>query len=184
MHADSASWQVARANAAPVDFALYVRDALALSVDVQPFVPGLAPPVEVIVPAGVDRAVVAREWPGWWRDVLEWCRADEDPDQPPYPATAPALRTALEALREPELRYRTANRRPVVPPTMVENEVVDELERELGRKAQPFRFRITEVSVGEPMWAQLTPTHVLSSKRFVDSEAGRPALRDALRPLA
>jgi hypothetical protein len=168
---------VDRGGAAPVDLALYVRDVLALSVDVKPFVPGLEPPVAVIVPAGVDRAAVAEEWTGWWADILEWCRGEAQPEM----ADRPALRTALAALTEPAERYRSAvqGRRP----TLIVNEVVSELEQELGRRAKPFRFRITEVSVCEPLWEPLTPTHVLASARFADSDDSRPALRETLRPL-
>ena len=60
----------------------------------------------------------------------------------------------------------------------------DELERELGRRVKPFRFLITEVPVREPVWEPLTETHVLASQGFVNSEAVRPALREALLPLA
>jgi hypothetical protein len=191
------SWEVSRGSDLPVDMALYVRDALALSVDTRPFVPSLDPSVPVSAPAGVDRAAVAREWPGWWADILEYCRTDVrtlDPrerlrsvpvvDTSPALAHRPALRAALAVLTEPAARYQSALARHRVPPGLMVNEIVSELERELGRRVKPFRFRITEVRVREPMWEPLTATHVLASQRFVESEAVRPALREALLPLA
>jgi hypothetical protein len=191
------SWQVSRGSSLPVDVALYLRDVLALSVDTQPFVPSLDPPVPVAVPAGVDRAAVTREWPGWWADILEWCRTDVGSLEPrerlrtvpvadtsPALAHRPALRAALAVLTEPAARYQSALARPPVPPDLAVNEVVDELERELGRRVKPFRFRITEVRVRESMWEPLTATHVLAAQRFVESPAVRPALREALLPLA
>ena len=59
------SWQVRHGTDHAVSVALYVRDALALSVDTDPEIPLLDPPVPVHIPDGVDRAAVQREWPGW-----------------------------------------------------------------------------------------------------------------------
>jgi hypothetical protein len=195
--AGQASWRVSRGTALPVDVALYVRDALALSADTRPFVPSLDPAVPVFVPPGLDRAGAEREWPGWWEDILEWCRTDvrfEDPrerlrtvpvaDTSPILLKRPALRAAVAALMEPASRYQAATGMPRVPPSTVVNEVVWDLERELGRRAKPFDLVITEVRVREPMWEPLTPEHVLASQRFVESEAVRPALREVLLPLA
>jgi hypothetical protein len=192
------SWQVCHGSAQAMDMALYLRDTLALSVDTRPVVPSLDPAVPVSVPAGVDRAAVAREWPGWWADVLEWCGADaplgDDPrahlrsepaaDTSPALANRPALRGAVAALFEPAARYWSTLARRAMPPSMRINEIVRDLERELGRPAKPFRLVITEVRVQDPMWEPLTATHVLASQRFVESEAGMAALRQVLAPLA
>ena len=181
------SWRVDLRDEGSIDLALYVRDALALSDDVLPVVPSLTPSVAVTVPAGVDRDAVVGEWPGWWADVLQWCR-DQGQDDPPEPLPTlddrPALRVALDVFKEQATRHRTVANRARERPTSLLNEVVRELEQELGREARPFHLVITEVSVSEPMWAPLTPTHVLASVGFTDSDAARPALRETLLPLA
>src|SRR5689334_21231908 len=82
--------------------ALYVRDSLALSVDVDPHVPGLDPPLPVRVPAGVDRATVTRERPGWWADALDACTRGAEPAAPEDAEpllTRPACRDAVLALK-------------------------------------------------------------------------------------
>jgi hypothetical protein len=191
------SWQVSRGTSLPVDVALYLRDVLALSVDTRPFVPSLDPAVPVFVPDGVDRAAVTKEWPGWWDDILEWCRTEVRFDDAqerlrsvpvaatsPALASRPALRVAVAALLEPSARYQTAIGQPVLPPIMVVPEVVRDLEQELGRPPKPFKLVITEIRVREPMWEPLTATHVLASQRFVESDAVRPALRKVLLPIA
>ncbi|HEX6357253.1 hypothetical protein [Actinophytocola sp.] len=185
------SWRVDRRDEGSIDLALYVRDALALSDDVQPVVPNLTPSVAVTVPAGVDRNTVVEEWPGWWADLLQWCRdqGEHDPSEPvddiaPALDGRPALRVALEVFKEPAARHRTAANRARARPTSNVTRVVKELEQELGREAKPFHLVITEVSVNEPMWAPLTPTHVLASVGFTDTEAARPVLRKTLLPLA
>lgn len=191
------SWQVAHGSTLPSDMGLYVRDALALPVDTSPAVPSLDPPVPTTALDGVDRDVVAREWSGWWTDILRWCRTDsggEDPrerlrslpvaDTSPALAARPALRAVVGALTEPAARYWSANRRPMVLPSMFVNEVVRDLERELGRPVKPFHLVITEVRVRGDLWEPLTRTHVLASQQFVNSDAVRSALREVLRPLA
>jgi len=146
---------------------------------------------------GGDRAAVAKEWPGWWDEILVWCRTDIPFDDPmerlrsvpvagtsPALADRPALRVAVDALIERSSRYRTAIGLPNVPPSNVVGEVVRDLERELGRRSKPFQLVITEVRVREPLWEPLTATHILASERFVESDAVRPALREVLLPLA
>jgi len=189
------SWQVESGTQLAVDMALYVRDALGLPVDSDPVLPGLDPAVPVSVPDGVDPAAVAAEWSGWWGDVLAWCRADVArdarsafetlpvADSSPALRHRPALRVALAALTEPAARYQSTLARPG-PPSMVVNDLVSELERTLGRPAKPFRLVITEVRVRGATWHRLTAQHVLTSTRFLASEAARPALRDVLASLA
>ena len=82
--------------------ALYVRDSLALSVDVEPHVPGLDPSLPVQVPPGTDRAAVTAEWPGWWADALDACRRGAEPETPEDAEallTRPASRAVVLALK-------------------------------------------------------------------------------------
>lgn len=192
------SWLVFSGTSYAAETALYLRDALALPVD-EPALPPLDPPVpvQVPVPPGVDRAAVVAEWPGWWADVLEWCRSRLAPEPAPEPdlqslpfmdtspalAARPALRAALAAVADPAHRYFAAKGPPQLPPSMMTNEVVSELEQELRRPAKPFRFVITEVPVQGEVWLPLTERHVLASTRFMASAAARPALRAAFAAL-
>jgi hypothetical protein len=175
--------------------ALYLRDALELPVDTRPALPGLDPAVAVGVPAGVDPHAVAAEWPGWWAEILQWCadpprgRAGFESlpviETSPALAGRPAVQAALAALTETAARYHATLPRPPVPPRgRWINEVVTGLERELGRRAKPFRLAITEIRVRGAVWAPLTGEHVLASTSFLESDAARPALREALLPVA
>jgi hypothetical protein len=188
------SWSVMSGGDHAVDTALFIRDALELPL-AEPALPALDPPVPVESPAGVDRAAVAAEWPGWWADILEYCRypltapPGVHPDLHSYPvvetspalADRPALRAAVAAFTEPAGRYLAGSAFEL--PSMMMNEVVDELERELRRPARPFRFVFTEVRLQGDVWRQLTDRHVLASTRFMASPAARAAVREVFAPL-
>jgi hypothetical protein len=188
------SWCVWSGTDHAAGMALFVRDALALPVD-EPALPRLDPPVPVLSLDGVDRAAVAAELPGWWADILDFCRhpltappgAHPDLDSHPAVETSPALvgrpavRAALAALVEPAGRYQAGVGFEL--PSMMVNDVVRQLERELGRRARPFRFVFTEVRVQGEVWQPLTDQHVLTSTRFMASPAARQAVREAFTPL-
>lgn len=189
------SWLVWSGTEYAVDLALFVRDALALPVG-ELALPGLDPPVAVPPVAGVNRAAVAAEWPGWWADILESCRyrltarPGTHPDLGSYPAVEtspalagrPALRAAIAAVTEPVQRYHAGHGFEVPSSTLVA-EVVRDLERELGREARPFRFVFTEVRLRGEVWRPVADRHVLVSTRFLASPAARQAVREAFAPL-
>jgi hypothetical protein len=188
------SWIVWSGTDGAVELALFVRDALALPLD-EPALPGLDPPVPVLSVDGVDRAAVAAEWPGWWADILEYRRylltapPGTHPDLDSYPAVEtspalagrPALRAAIAALTEPVRRYQTGSDFEM--PSMMVNEVVQDMERELGRRARPFRFVFTEVRLQGEVWQPVADRHVLASTRFMASPAARQAVREAFTGL-
>ncbi|RSM89677.1 hypothetical protein DMH04_06825 [Kibdelosporangium aridum] len=188
------SWRVGYGSSLAVDFALFIRDTLALSVDTRPHVPSLEPVLPVAVPDGVDRAAIEAEWPGWWDDVLEWAREEVPAQQAltmapmvetaPALANRPALRAAVAALTVPAARYHAEVSKTFVSSPLPINDVVQSVERELGRPVRPFSLVITQVRVSEPMWEPLTETHVLASHRFTDSNAVVPALHEIISPLA
>jgi hypothetical protein len=189
------SWVVWSGTDGAAELALFVRDALALPVE-EPALPGLEPPVPVLSVDGVDRAAVAAEWPGWWADILEFCRyrltaaPGTHPSLDSYPAVEtspalagrPALRAAIAALTDPVRRYQSGLGFEV-PSSMLAGEVVRDLERELGRRARPFRFVFTEVRLRGEVWQPVADRHVLVSTRFMASPAARQAVRDAFAPL-
>ena len=188
------SWIVSSGNEHAVDLALFIREALALPVE-EPALPGLDPPVPVLSVDGVDRAAVAAEWPGWWADILEYCRyrltaaPGFHPDLDSYPAVEtspalagrPALRAAIEALTEPVRRYESGFDFEM--PSMMVNEVVRDMEKALGRPARPFRFVFTDVRLRGEVWLPLADRHVLVSTRFMASPAARQAVREAFAGL-
>jgi hypothetical protein len=180
-----------------VDLALYVRDALALSVDTDPALPQLEPSVPISVPTGVDRDVVRQQWPDWWAEVLAYPRSEppEDPQEQlashpgnessPSLIGRPELRTAVQALNRPAAEYVAEQVNHTTPRFSGVGEIVRELEAERGRKARPFRLTVTEARVAGVIWHRLTADHVLISTRFRDDDAAcRAALHTLLAELA
>jgi len=190
--AGSSSWTVRWGSEHAVDLALYVRDALALSVRTDPELPRLEPSVPVSVPSGVKRDVVRQQWQDWWVEVLAHPRTEaaEKPRErwASYPGNAdspslsrrPELRAAVQALSGPAAEHVAARVHDTTPRVSYVGQTVRELETELGRQARPFRLMVTQVGVAGPVWHRLATDHVLVSTRFRNDE---PACRAALRTL-
>jgi hypothetical protein len=182
------SWQVSHGTNQTVNTALFIRDTLALSVDTVPELPGLDPPVPVVVPPGVDRAAAAEEWLGWWADVLDHARAEVPggaPDDPAGPSLQlrPGLRSAVLALRAAAAEYD--ERHVTVRGALPIGEVVRGVEGRIGRYVRPFRLVITEVPVQGLVWERMTDTHVIASLQFISDPArSAPALRSVVESLA
>ncbi|SDX28859.1 hypothetical protein SAMN05421504_102920 [Amycolatopsis xylanica] len=186
--AGSESWRFTWVDDLAVDVALYLRDALALSIDDD--LPAVDPPVPVSVPEGVDRAAVQREWPGWWTDVLAFvaARGERDPRKrralTPVPTERAALMHAVEVFTEPAAKHLRGHRMNHLPRGANVGPVVRELEASFGRKARPFTMTVTEVSVAGLVWQRLADNHVLVSARFArDTDALDVALRGLLGEL-
>ncbi|WP_329788537.1 hypothetical protein V1227_28970 [Lentzea sp. DG1S-22] len=163
--------------------ALYVRDSLALSVDVEPHVPGLDPPLPVRVPTGVDRVAVTAEWPGWWADALDACTHDAESVTAENAAallTRPASRAAVLALKPGiEQLHRVQS-----PAPLPIGDVLRGVESRIGRWAQSVELHIAEVPVEGLLWERIAPAHVLASTRFLNDPARTaPALRAVLEDL-
>jgi hypothetical protein len=163
--------------------ALYVRDTLALSVDVEPHVPGLEPSLPVQVPGGVDRAAVTAEWPGWWADALDACTRGVEalvPEDAEALLTRPASRAAVLALK-PGIESLHRVQSPVALPI---GDVLRGIESRIGRWAQSVELHIVEVPVDGLLWERIAPAHVLASTRFLNDPARTaPALRAVLEDL-
>lgn len=175
-HAGTSSWLIQQGTSYLVDVALYVRDALALSVTTEPDIPLLTPSVPVSVPAGVDRAAVAEQWPGWWADVLTAAEVGH------YAGPLrPAVDDAVSAF-EPEFAryYSKVQTQPVDI-----GDLVRATEAELGRPARPFRLVVTELTVAGSLCHRVTPEHILMSTEFVQDAPRRDAvLRKVIAGLA
>jgi hypothetical protein len=183
-----------------VDTALYIRDALALSVNTDPDIPLLDPAVPVSVPDGVDRAAVTEEWPGWWDTVLDAAAADHTDDardwfetQPSRPGSIalshrPAIRTAVRAFEDIAGQYFAEERRRqgMPPPGRLDlGHLVRSREATLGRPARPFRLVITELPVAGLLCHRQTTEHLLISVRFaMDAPRRDAALRQIVTELA
>jgi hypothetical protein len=188
--AGSVSWQIQQGTNHSMEMALYLRDALALSVSTEPDIPLLYPSVPVIVPQGVDRAAVTREWPDWWNSVVEAAGADDTGDPREHlgyplsrPGSArlrrrPAIDAALTAFEATAGRYfALAKRAQGFPPPddMNLGRLVAAREHELGRTANPFRLVITELNVAGLLFHRHSAGHVLMSSRFAGDRPRRDA---------
>ncbi|RZQ61975.1 hypothetical protein [Amycolatopsis suaedae] len=191
------SWQIRWGNHHPTNLALFVRDALALSVVTEPVLPPVEPSVPVVVPDGVDRAAVAAQWPGWWAEILAYknqepprdARAgfDNHPAFPHSPAQTrrPELRHAVETLAAPAAEHPWPTR--FRDPAGVHDlgALVRDWETGHGRSPRPFVLVITEVPVAGRVWHRLTPSHLLVSTRVVDDwPAYESGLREIVNELA
>lgn len=163
--------------------ALYVRDSLALSVDVEPHVPGLDPSLPVQVPLGTDRAAVTAEWPGWWADALDACvRGAETaaPENAEALLTRPASRAAVLALKPGIEQLHRAHS----PAELPIGDVLSGVTPRIGRWTQSVELHIAEVPVDGLLWERIAPAHVLASTRFLNDPARTaPALRAVLEDL-
>ncbi|MFD9889526.1 hypothetical protein ACFWY9_09305 [Amycolatopsis sp. NPDC059027] len=203
---NTTSWRVGWGSESEVDVALYVRDALALSVEDGPVLPPVEPDVPVHIPPGLDRAAIQRDWCGWWNELLGFLRVRDDPD-PRNPrgryrrgglGEGAAMRHAMEYFAAPASRHFASSRGPAFRGAgerqgdpwapgfyrrqIVAGERLGQLVREaevrLGRRAYPFRLAVIEISVAGPVWLRAAEDQVLVSSRFAEDG---PRLEAALR---
>ncbi|GAA4537945.1 hypothetical protein [Amycolatopsis samaneae] len=194
---NTTSWRVGWTSESVVDVALYVRDALALSVEDGPVLPPVEPDVPVHIPPGLDRAAVQREWAAWWDELLASLRARDDPDPRGRHRRAgleadTATRHAIEYFTASASRHFASSRGPALRGAgdrsgeggtpwapgfyrrqIVAGERLGQLVREaevrLGRRAYPFRLSVIEISVAGPVWLRVAEDQVLVSSRFAEN---------------
>ncbi len=190
--AGSTSWRVSWGGEEEIDAALYVRDALALSVDEGQVLPPVEPSVPVSVPPGIDRAAVQAQWSDWWTDLLAYLGNRDDPDPDPRgtsaryrrPALAEdsAMRQVMADFAEPAARHNASFQERSRTRQLEAGELVGDLvrdaERHLGRRAKPFSLDLIEISVAGRVWQPLSDHQILVSSQFAED---RPALTRALR---
>ncbi|GHG23196.1 MULTISPECIES: hypothetical protein [Amycolatopsis] len=210
---NTTSWRAGWSSETEVDVALYIRDALALSVSEGQVLPPVEPQVPVHVPAGLDRAAVQAQWADWWVDLLAFLRNREDPDprnprsrygRPAF-AQGSAMRQALEFFgpaaarhfanaRGPALRGggEPAGNTPWAPGfyrrQIVAGERLGQLVREAevrhGRRAYPFRLNVIEISVAGSIWLRTAEDQLLVSSRLAENGPGLEAvLREVIDEL-
>jgi hypothetical protein len=210
---NTTSWRAGWSSENEIDVALYIRDALALSVSEGQVLPPVEPQVPVHVPAGVDRAAVQAQWADWWTDLLAFLRNREDPDPRsprsrygrPALAQGSAMRQALETFGPVAARHFANARGPALrgagEPSggtpwapgfyrrqIVAGERLGQLVREaevrLGRRAYPFRLNVIEISVAGSIWLRTAEDQLLDSSRLAEDGPGLEAvLREVIDQL-
>ncbi len=210
---NTTSWRAGWSSETDVDVALYIRDALALSVSEGQVLPPVEPRVPVHVPQGIDRAAVQEQWAAWWTELLASLRSREDPD-PRSPRTrygrptlehGSAMRQAVDLFgpvaarhfanaRGPALRgaHEPSGGTPWAPGfyrrQIVAGERLGQLVREAevkqGRRAYPFRLNVIEISVAGSIWLRTADDQLLVSSRLAEDGPGLEAvLRDVIAQL-
>jgi len=192
--------------------ALYVRDAVGLGPVGDPALPPLEPAVERT--AEPAPAVVDGQWTAWWRQLLASevaaQSAIEEAGGGPASLRVVAERhmafgpPGFEGLREwPELRELVAHHHgdarswceersrelfhlSTAPDrVLLENDVVRETERRLGRRARPFRLQVSVVPVaGDRSWRVAENYVLVTRRRYVDAAAWRSDLEPIIAELA
>jgi hypothetical protein len=205
---NTTSWRVGWTSESEIDVALYIRDALALTVDEKQVLPPVEPRVPVHIPPGLDRKAVQGQWAGWWTDLLAYLRNREDPElrgprsrgRHPVTADGAEMRRAVELFTPVAARHFATARGPAfrgvgdsangVTPwapgfyrrQIVAGERLGELVREaevrLSRRAYPFRLNVIEIPVAGRVWYRAADDQILVSSRFAENG---PELEAALR---
>lgn len=210
---NTTSWRAGWSSETEIDVALYIRDALALSVSEGQVLPPVEPQVPVHIPPEIDRAAVQAQWADWWTDLLAFLRNREDPDPRsprsrygrPALAQGSATRQAVEFFaaaasshfanaRGPALRGagEPAGGTPWAPGfyrrQIVAGERLGQLVREAevrqGRRAYPFRLNVIEISVAGSIWLRTAEDQLLVSSRLAEDGPGLEAvLREVIGEL-
>lgn len=189
-YSEKTSWTVALNFGGEILFALYVRDLLDISPDRAARIPRLTPAVTPLSRPSLDNVVLAQQWDQWW-DGLTASRATS-------PATVVSPSPLPDAIRDRETELRSsyadwttvqreerkrsgqADTRDVVPV----QEVVDQVQRELGRDELHFQLAIEEVPVEGSYWQPLAPGTVLASTTILHSPHVATELSSVIRELA
>ncbi|WIY04544.1 hypothetical protein QRX60_12105 [Amycolatopsis mongoliensis] len=202
---NTTSWRAGWSSENEIDVALYIRDALALSVSEGQVLPPVEPRVPVHVPPEVDRAAVQAQWADWWVDLLAFLRNREDPDPRsprsrygrPALAQGSAMRQALDFFGPAAARHFANARGPALRGAgepaggtpwapgfyrrqIVAGERLGQLVREaevrLGRRAYPFRLNVIEISVAGSIWLRTADDQLLVSSRLAEDGPGLEAV--------
>jgi len=204
------SWQIGIDQPENLVIGLFVRDVAGLKTR-HTWLPHCAP--GIARDNGEGSAEAAHQWDLWWDSSLSttWNRTDQSQDPlagmrwlpPDFESlqSAPALREivarhfdnarqwAVDRQRDHiELMIGTPDPRPFHYGRhgrgLEETRLVAGLERDLGRRAQPFQLRITVIPViGKELW-RLDPHHVLLTDELLrDSAEYRARITPIVRAL-
>lgn len=207
------SWRASWGSEHQIDLALYLRDVLALSVDDGQVLPPVEPAVPVRIPPAINRAEVQAQWSGWWTDLLTFLRgrgesgtrAQRTRLRRPVPGDGSAIDLAVQHFAPAASRHFAAARgsglrdgqnpgaqlsapgfyrRHILAGDRL-GQLVRETEVDLGRRANPFRLSVIEISVAGRIWTRTAQDQILVSSRFAeDAPALEAAMRAVVRELA
>lgn len=168
---------------------LFVRDAAGMRPPTVIDLPRLEPVVEVrAVLAPLAVAAASEQWAGWWEREMA---RQESPDRGFFAPDArfgdgDELDALVEACREDAARWASAVGREALDAHIrgeggrIEGEVVDQVERDLGRKAGPFELQVTELPLAGALGWRVSTHHVLVTRALRDDRA---AYADWLAPV-
>jgi hypothetical protein len=191
----SDSWEIRHGQPLHLVLALYVRDAAGLGPVGNPLLPPLDPPVRRADLPPMDLEVAREQWGRWWRR----CWSQDEPkilmelNEPGLPGfdDAPELQELLRRLLEPAGEWRSEGDEEV--DAMVErtrtpsddglSALVRDRERQLRRRARPFRLVITELPLAGRAGWRLGPEAVVVTRDLVRDPAAflafiRPAVEE------
>ena len=188
------SWSMAIDEPHNLLVALFVRDAAGLRPDTDPVIPALTPAVAtnqtLAAAAGLAASI---QWAGWWARLLDADHLTPTATPPDLPelADSPELQEVLRTRYPDAIRWSASRKREYVTlmtgsnRPSVEGDVVREIERSLGRTAQPFELRITVLPVsGIHAW-RVRPQHLVVTRAlFTDTTTYRMRLHTIIEGLA
>jgi hypothetical protein len=193
-----ANWEASYSEPRALQYALYIRDAAALTVNGRPDIPPVTQPVSLpeALPPDRDRASAAAEWECWWQELLELVKADQREklsrwqDVRPDPAKRPNLGALSDAYQDRAQAWLTDQKgqldaqRELHGPLggVLEGELVDRIIRSRKRfgRIRPFELRVTGLLTESARAWRLDRNHLLIS-RPLRQDIDR--YQDALQPL-
>jgi hypothetical protein len=178
--AGSNSWRISHGQPLHLVLALFVRDAAGLGAVGDPLLPPLDPPVSVRPLPPMDMEAASQQWAGWWRQC--WSQDQRitlmqisEPGLPTF-REVPALQQLLLQLLDEAGRW-SSQRHEEDFDSMVERcetgsgrdlgDLVRHRERQLRRRARPFRLSITELPVAGKSGWRLGPEDIVVTADLV-----------------
>jgi len=190
------SWEMSQDEPSPLVVALYVRDVTGLSPSAEPVLPPLDPPVPAEQVDG-DVEVASEQWDQWWRrawpGTLESLLELSEPGLPAF-ADEPELQALLlrflpearawsdaraEELSDLTLRqYKSGD-------DLVLCHLVREIERDMRRRAAPFKLRIVELPLaGKTGWVVSADQVIVTHALLADPQALRAWMHPVVAAVA
>lgn len=192
------SWRVRRSQPDALVAGLYLRDAAGLAIGdgaaglstVPPLLPAVAVDAEL---AALAAPAAAEQWAAWWQH--ESTRPDGAEAGFFWPDAQFGAGAELDALTRAaahDARAWTAARaeelaqeRALRTGPSLEGTLMREVERQLGRPAEPFALQISELPVDGDLHLRAAPWHLLVSRAFRrNTESYRAWLQPVLLDLA
>jgi hypothetical protein len=197
--AGESSWRASEGMPQALMTALYLRDAAGLDVHVNTVVPPLEPHVDLDARLALyATGPAARDWTDWWESLLD-----------PHPEISGVPLLVLDPIVSADVsgdlrwlidagyhdaqawlseRSRTYAQERIHSPhsdRILITHITRAAEQRLGRRAAPFRFRVSVLPVEGAWGRRVRPEHVLVSSRLrADGDAFRAFVEPVIEELA